>query len=132
MAYRDYEKKTFDAWDIDDDNNKEKINSGCSDGELFGYTSIPLPISVADSDAVAQQIIKSHQEKLKTTPSLDSNPSPTIGSIQPKGPGNILTLIPSNLNNIFKFDKSLSFGKQKIQIFVFHSSIEKSRFLIGI
>lgn len=89
MAYRDYEKKTYDAWDIDE-NDCGSINAGFSNGNLFTYSPDHLPISVADSDAVAQQIIKSHQEKLKTSSSVDSSSSTSSPNpISPKGSGTI-------------------------------------------
>lgn len=101
MAYRDYEKKTFDAWDIDDD-NPGTVKAG-SDGNLFGFVSGHLPISVADSDAVAQQIIKSHQEKLKTSSSLDSNSSPTsTNNSKPKGSGKPKLKCPYYFIYLFK------------------------------
>lgn len=60
-AFRDFEKKTIDAWDIDDD-------------ESYSYNlADPFPISIADSEEVAKKIIKNHketQEKMQSSPTL--------------------------------------------------------------
>lgn len=61
-AFKDFEKKTIDAWDIDED-------------DCFNYrlnnSNEPFPISIADSEEVAKKVIKDHkenQEKLVTSP----------------------------------------------------------------
>lgn len=115
MAYRDYEKKTYDAWDIDDDdpspsgnhyshhrnnhgvhqiNTDLMVNGGDMFAHFPAHTHTPATISLADADAVAKQIIKSHQEKqqLKSSSSLDSSTvssptSITSNPISPKGSG---------------------------------------------
>jgi len=101
-SYRDYEKKTYDAWDIDDGDDEDGL-SGAGNGRMFDYyhhtaaSAHHLPISLADSDAVAKQIIRSHQEKQKSSASSSpSTPTTTTSSpsavqsssiISPKGPG---------------------------------------------
>ena len=57
-SFKDYEKKTFDVWDIDDD--------------LIEYNQLVDPhlISIEDSEEMAKKVIKNHQEKqqLRETP----------------------------------------------------------------
>ncbi|CAF0751017.1 unnamed protein product [Brachionus calyciflorus] len=74
-AFRDFEKKTIDAWDIDEDD--------------FNFNPAePFPISIVDSEEVAKKIIKTHkenQEKLQSSPTLVKPVSKTY-----TGPGKAL------------------------------------------
>ena len=49
-SFKDYEKKTNDVWDIDDELDlHDEFNS--------------FPISLVDSEEMAKKVIKKHQEK---------------------------------------------------------------------
>lgn len=117
-SYRDYEKKTYDAWDIDDGDDEDGL-SAAGNGRMFDYyhntaasAAHHLPISLADSDAVAKQIIRSHQEKQKSSASSSpSTPTTTTSSpsavqstsiISPKGPGNLFFMIFTLSNHIIR------------------------------
>lgn len=84
-SFKDYEKKTFDVWDIDD--------------ESIEYNSIMNPnlISITDSEEMAKKVIKNHQENQEK--SITSSVTPTkkitnLSNTTPKtmsnGPGKAL------------------------------------------
>lgn len=61
-AFKDFEKKTIDAWDIDDVD---------SDGSFLNEN---FHISLADSEEVAKKIIKNHrdQQQISNKPKLST------------------------------------------------------------
>ncbi len=62
-SFKDFEKKTLDVWDIDDDISEQNY--------FFDNHTISIP----DSEEMARRIIKNHQEsqeKLNTTPDVQS------------------------------------------------------------
>jgi hypothetical protein len=72
-TFKDFEKKTFDAWDIDEESSTYNLNS------LNLKYSIPIP-SLLDSEEMAKNVIKNHKEsqnqkKLsETNKSIESSP----------------------------------------------------------
>ena len=84
-AFRDYEKKTIDAWDIDED-------------ESFSYNlAEPFPISIADSEEVAKKIIKNHKETQEKLNSPQSLQKPQVKNYS--GPGKALRQEIRDTNN---------------------------------
>lgn len=92
-AFRDYEKKTIDAWDIDEN-------------ECFGLVD-QFPISKIDSVEVAKKIIKDHketQEKLQSSSSISSktytisSPGPGKAFRQETGANSQISAISKSLN----------------------------------
>jgi hypothetical protein len=70
-SFKDFEKKTLDVWDIDEDDLIE--NS-------IDYS---LPISISDSEEVAKKVIQNHKENKKL---LNNNKGPTNQSEKVKSP----------------------------------------------
>jgi hypothetical protein len=82
-AFKDFEKKTIDAWDIDD-NDADPSSSRAKTTHLDEY----FPISIADSEQVAKMIIKNHQDKQQSTPSAGNKTS---------SPGKQGSTVPSSI-----------------------------------
>lgn len=92
-AFRDYEKKTIDAWDIDEN-------------ECFNLAD-QFPISNIDSVEVAKKVIKDHketQEKLQSSTSISSK-TPTKAS---PGPGKAFRQDTGDSSQISAISKSLN------------------------
>ncbi|RMZ94923.1 TBC1 domain family member 22B [Brachionus plicatilis] len=102
-AFRDYEKKTIDAWDIDEN-------------ECFNLTD-PFQISITDSEEVAKKIIKNHKETQEKMQSSVSIGSKTTTKLSP-GPGKALrqeTDANSQISNLSKSFKITSLSSSDVK-----------------
>lgn len=80
-SFRDFEKKTNDVWDLDDDD-------GLNDNLDFSF-----PISITDSEEVAKKIIKNHKEnheKLIMTRKISAASLQSPNKLLSNGPGKAL------------------------------------------